>query len=147
MDYYTFLGLIITDITVGRKIAIPVGIALGIPPLYVFSLIFLLDLLQIPFFLYGFSKVTGLMKKFRFYPNPNKLDTFSKYGKWGVTILVALPIQGGGIWSGSLLAQLVGMDKKLAVILLTIGSIIGCIGLTLLSVGVIDGIKYLIGFS
>ncbi len=144
LNFNNILSLIIIDLAIGRKAAIPVGIALNLPSFYIFALVFALDLLQIPIFLLMFSRFDKSIKNFRFFPDTNKVTRFSKYGKWGVFLLVALPIQGGGMWSGALLAQLSGMDKKRATVFLIIGSVTGCISLTLLSLGVIGGIKYLL---
>jgi len=47
-----------------------------------------------------------------------------KYGFWGLILLVAIPLPGTGVWSGTLAASLLDMRFKSAFPAIVIGNII-----------------------
>ncbi|MFA4661938.1 COG2426 family protein [Pyrococcus kukulkanii] len=54
-----------------------------------------------------------------------------KWGLIGLTIFVAIPLPGTGVWTGALAAYIFGMDRKIAIPALILGGIIS-IGITAL---------------
>lgn len=56
------------------------------------------------------------VKKAKYYIN--------KYGPYGIILFVAVPLPGTGVYTGSIVAGLLGMNKKSALISITIGAII-----------------------
>ena len=44
----------------------------------------------------------------------SKKDRIEKYEFWGLLFFVGIPLPGTGAWTGSLIAALIGMDKKKA---------------------------------
>lgn len=133
---YLYLSFIATHILLGRKISLPSSIALGGDVYTLLAMGILLDILQIPVFLYLYSHSTkiGFLSSFSERMRRKK-DSMSssrlmlwakKWGKIGTIILAAMPIQGGGMWSGVLLAHALNLERWQAYVLLTIGSVIGC---------------------
>jgi len=56
------------------------------------------------------------VKKAKYYVN--------KYGPYGIILFVAIPLPGTGVYTGSIVAGLLGMDKKPALISIAIGAAI-----------------------
>ncbi len=56
-----------------------------------------------------------------------------KYEFIGLTIFVAIPFVGTGAWTGSLIASLLGLEKKKAFLAITIGILIAAVIVTALS--------------
>ena len=61
-----------------------------------------------------------------------------KYGVVGLIVLVAIPIPGTGVWSGSLAASLIDMRIKLAFPAIMIGNFLAAIQIMTLSHGVLE---------
>ncbi|MFQ6089634.1 MAG: small multi-drug export protein [Candidatus Methanofastidiosia archaeon] len=133
--YLEYLGLIAIHIFLGRKLSVPYGIGLGLNPLIVGTMAFMLDMAQIPvlLYLYTSSSKSRLIQRLSEKIHERKLkirngilkDASKKFGKLGVVILVAKPIQGGGMWSGVLITVLLGMNDRERYPLLALGSILG----------------------
>ncbi|MEM4533141.1 MAG: small multi-drug export protein [Desulfurococcaceae archaeon] len=45
----------------------------------------------------------------------------------GLTIFVAVPIPGSGVWTGSILSHILGLDRKLSIISIVIGNFLSCL--------------------
>jgi len=130
-------------ILLGRKISIPYMLAIGtnVHTLIVFAIV--LDVLQIPVFehLYTHTSNTGIMQRIsaRIEQRSRHLEKSRlvlwarKMGIAGIVVVSAMPIQGGGMWSGVLLTHVLKLRRAYTYGLLTLGSIIGC---TLIAFGV-----------
>ncbi len=134
---YRFLIFIFTYIVSSRIISIPVALALHFPHYVVFTMVFLLDMLQIPMFHHIFSKgipqIWFIRKLFSFLPSQEKVEN-SRLGKLaqhlggvGIMLITASPSFGGGIWSGVLIAQVLRMDYKKSFFYIGAGSLFGTI--------------------
>ena len=66
----------------------------------------------------------------------NHGNKIQKYGTWGLIFLVAIPLPGTGVWTGSLIASLLDIRFKWAFPAIIIGNIIAAILIMLLSSGV-----------
>lgn len=131
--------------------AIPVGISLGLTPLHATVVAFIGSMLPAPLILYTARPVFGYLKTIKFFRKlVNKLTDRSlnfsskkieKYGTWGLLLLVAMPIPGTGVWSGSLVAALLGMRFRLAFPAILAGNLIA----GLLILGVSEGVFKIIG--
>jgi uncharacterized membrane protein len=64
----------------------------------------------------------------------------SELGHIALILFVAIPLPGSGAWSGSLVAYLFGLNKKLAILLISTGVIIAASVITLTT----EGISHLI---
>lgn len=90
-------------------------------PFVGFIISFLGNILPIPFILLLINIIFDWLKKIPVICKPilwlesktlKKRDKIDKYGIWGLLFFVAIPLPGTGAWTGSLLAALLGLDKK-----------------------------------
>jgi uncharacterized membrane protein len=127
--------------------AIPVGIALGLSPLHSTILGFLGSMVPVPFILFGIRPIFSYLRQTKLFKGlVDKLTNRSlnnhghkiqKYGTLGLIILVAIPLPGTGVWSGSLIAALLDVRFKWAFPAILIGNFIAAILIVLLSNGVV----------
>jgi uncharacterized membrane protein len=104
--------------------AIPVGISLGLSPIHATIIAFIGSMIPVPFILFTIRPIFNYLKTTRTFKKlVNKLTDRSmnnnsgkiqKYGVWGLILIVAIPIPGTGVWSGSLIAALMDMRFKWA---------------------------------
>lgn len=76
--------------------------------------------------------VTWLEKKVE--KNREQID---KYGYLGLTIFVGIPLPGTGAWTGSLIAVMLGMDRKKSFICITLGVLMAAVIMSILSYGIL----------
>ncbi len=109
---------------------LPVASVLGIPYFKALGICVLGNLVPIPFILWLIIPVFAWMKKTKlFSPLVNKLEskTLSKKDKlekgefWGLMIFVGIPLPGTGAWTGALLAALLGIKFKKALLAIVCG--------------------------
>lgn len=128
--------------------AIPVGIALNINPILVFSVSVLVNIALIPvlffilhFFFKGLFKLPVIGKRMysildRTHRRVGKY--VDKYGPIGLTLFVAIPLPVTGAYTGCLVAHLLKMEKRKAMPSIALGVFIAGILVTLASLGVIS---------
>ena len=126
--------------------AIPVGISLGLSPIHATIIAFIGSMIPVPFILFTIRPILNYLKTTRTFKKlVNKLTDRSinnnsgkiqKYGVWGLILIVAIPIPGTGVWSGSLIAALMDMRFKWAFPAILVGNAIAGILIMLLSHGV-----------
>ena len=66
--------------------------------------------------------------------NKPKID---KYGFWGLTLFVGIPLPGTGAWTGSLVAAMFDMDLKKASLSILLGVFLAAIIMTTFSYGLL----------
>lgn len=125
--------------------AIPVGISLGLSPLHATILSFIGSMIPVPFILFTIRPIFNAMKKTKLLsPIVERLTSSSmsrnshklqKYGAWALIPLVAIPLPGTGVWSGSLAAALLDIRFKWAFPAILIGNFIAAIAVVALSKG------------
>ena len=130
----------------GRPVAILTARLAGFNMLLFFPLVVFMDTLQIPcfYFLYDHTFTNGRLQRFTGYlhrrgESAEKQGTFQRLrslGGLGVLVLTVLPVKGGGMWSGVLLAHLIQLPKRTSLPLLVSGSVAG----SLIFVGIGDAI-------
>jgi len=130
--------------------SIPIALTvyqLSIPWAYILSVIG--SIIPAIFLLWLLGPVSGyLMERFVW---ANKFFTWlftrtrnrfsGKYDRWGqlaLMIFVAIPLPVTGVWTGSVAAFLFGIPKKTSLVLITLGSMIAGVIVTLATVGVIS---------
>lgn len=128
--------------------AIPFGMSLGISPFNVMIISFLGSMIPVPFILFGIRPIFNYLKKKNAFKNLiDKLTKRSidkdgekivKYGVLGLIVLVAIPLPGTGVWSGSLAASLLDIRFKLAFPAIMIGNLLAAIQIMTLSHGVLE---------
>lgn len=127
--------------------AIPFGVAMGMSPVHATILGILGAIIPAPFILLmirpilDFFHVRGIFRtiisKITHTTLKNKAR-IQKYGFWGIILVVAIPLPGTGVWSGSLAAALLDLRIKRALPAIFIGNLIaGLILLLLSSIGLI----------
>lgn len=124
--------------------AIPVGISLGLSPLHATILSFIGSMIPVPFVLFTIRPILKCLKSTRLFKRlveiltkrsleGNARKVQQKYGFWGLILIVAIPLPGTGVWSGSLLAALLDMRIKWAFPAIFIGNMIAAIIMVILS--------------
>lgn len=131
--------------------AIPVGISLGMAPLHAAFIAFIGSMIPVPFILFTVRPIFNYLKNTKnFRKLVDRLTARSlrcnswriqKYGVWGLILLVAIPLPGTGVWSGSLIAALLDMRFKWAFPAIFVGNFIAGI----LIMGVSEGLFKVIG--
>ena len=95
--------------------AIPLGVSMGLPPLTVYILAVLGNVLPVPFIILLVRRVFDWLRKGRFWgPKITAMERRAhlkgrmvrKYRLPGLVILVAVPLPGTGAWTGALVAAL-----------------------------------------
>jgi uncharacterized membrane protein len=106
------------------------------------------NILPIPFILLFIKKIFKLLKKTKLKTVIEKIENkamskstqITKYGKWGLFLFVAIPLPGTGAWTGSLIASLLHMKFKHAIVSIFLGVIVAGLIMSLISFGIIKPI-------
>lgn len=124
--------------------AIPIGISLGLSPIQATAISFIGSMLPVPFILYTITHIFDYLKKTRVFRklvnsltnrSAKNREKVKKYGFWGLILVVAIPLPGTGVWSGSLAAALLGLPFKMAFPAILSGNVIAAIVVVSLSQG------------
>lgn len=128
--------------------AIPVGISLGLTPIHATVLSFIGSMIPVPFILFTIRPIFNYLKTTRTFKKlvqkitdrsmENHGEKIIKYGVLGLVLLVAIPLPGTGVWTGSLVAALLNMRFKWAFPAILVGNFIAGILIMLLSNGVVS---------
>lgn len=128
----TLLGI---QFVLGKKASFPYGILMGLP-LYAIGLIVILSDLFLIYFTHVLITRTVRMKwlvilQRRAFIDGEKLRKsrwlrhFQNLGRLGVVVVVSTPL-AGGVWTGSILSRILGLERMETFALIAIGSVIGC---------------------
>lgn len=126
--------------------SIPVGISMGLNPVYVFAICTVTDVLLIPVLLVFFRYVMPLVLRIeslnRFYQwnVVSALKRYEKYKKWeelGLTLFVAIPLPFTGVYSGTFVSYLLNLNKMEAFLSIASGAALAGVIVTVLSVGIL----------
>lgn len=124
--------------------AIPVGISLGLSPVHSTVISFLASMVPVPFILFtirpifNYLKSTKTFKKLVLKLTDSSIDNsnrIKKYGTWGLILVVAIPLPGTGVWSGSLAAALMNIRFKWAFPAILLGNFIAAMLIMTISHG------------
>ena len=63
---------------------------------------------------------------------------------WGLVLFVAIPLPGTGAWTGSLIAALLGIERKKAFLAIALGALGAGVIMTLASYGVVDALGFIL---
>lgn len=143
MSYWTVFGMSMLPI-IELKGAIPVGLGLGIPFWTTYFIALLGSCLPAPFIIFFIERILKWManSRVKFFrktagwilrkadKNKGKIE---KYGYLGVFLFVAIPLPGTGVWTGSLIAAVLGLKPKKAIPLVIAGNAVAGILMLLLS--------------
>lgn len=122
-------------------------LGLNIVPAFIICIIG--NLLPIPFILWFITPLFNKLKKTKHlskFVNKiekkalSKKDKIEKAEFWGLFFFVGIPLPGTGGWTGSLIASLISMDKKKAMLAITCGVLLAGLIVGSLSFGLLKGI-------
>lgn len=130
------------------RLAIPVGVSMGLPVWKAAIVSIIGNLLPAPLIIAFIRTIIDWLKKHvswmsgfvawleRKATGP-KAERVKKYEFWGLLLLVAVPLPGTGAWTGSLIAALLDIRMKRALPPITAGVLIAALIISLATAGVI----------
>ena len=154
MDTKLHLLVIMLSLTPAIEVrgAIPVGIACGLDPLLVFTLAFSASLLPAPLLVYGLhyieenvfpkifsrAKILEMIYRRTIERARSKAERISrsKYTYIALALFVGIPSPGTGVWTGSLVAYLLRLDKTRSLVAISIGNFIASLIVFMVAVGI-----------
>ena len=104
------------------------------------------NILPIPLILIFLEKIIEVLAKWRVTKKvvlwlekkvDSKREQIDKYGYLGLILFVGIPLPGTGAWTGTLLAVMLGLDKKKSFICIMIGVILASIIMSIVSYGIL----------
>lgn len=125
--------------------------ALGLNPIISFIICYIGNILPVPFILWLIKSIIDKMrngninvfKKFVKWIDKKvdqKKGQIENYGFWGLVLFVGIPLPGTGAWTGCLIAAMLEINKKKAFLAACIGVLMAGIIMSVLSIGIFDGI-------
>lgn len=122
---------------------------LGLDGLSSFIVCLIGNIIPIPFILWLITPLFNRMKKTRLFSGlvdklekkaMSKKDQIERLQYFGLMLFVGIPLPGTGAWTGCLIAALLNMNKKKAMVAATLGVIMAGVIMMILSYGVLDNI-------
>ncbi|WP_243029356.1 COG2426 family protein [Thermus altitudinis] len=133
--------------------AIPLGVALGLSPGEAFFLALLGNLLVAPVALLLLPWAVDLVTRL---PLPARVwaalearvrlkgeEQVQRLGALGLFLFVAVPLPGTGAWSGAVLAVVLGLKRRYALLAISLGVLAAGLIVLLLTGGAVAGLNYL----
>lgn len=126
--------------------AIPIGISLGLSPLSAASISFIGSMIPAPIVFFAVRPVFNYLRKTKLFEKMvnqivrkslGKSHNVQKYGAWGLVLFVGVPLPGTGVWTGTLIAALLDIRFKWAILAITLGNILAALAVTGLSSGIV----------
>lgn len=122
--------------------------ALNLDMIWAFFICLVGTLLPIPFILLFIRQILEWMKNTRFVKLVHRLEAkaekksakINRYKTLGLFIFVAIPLPGTGAWTGALVAALMGMRFKSAMLSIALGTLAADIVMCLFSYGLLQAI-------
>ena len=107
------------------------------------------NIIPIPLVLLFLEKIFNLLRKWKVTKKLSewlkkkalsKRKQIDKYGYLGLILFVGIPLPGTGAWTGSLLAILLGLNKRKSFICILLGILLAAIIMSIVSYGVIGNL-------
>ena len=107
------------------------------------------NIIPIPFILLFIRQIFKWLKKVRIFRGlieklenraMGKSDSIKKYEFWGLVLFVGIPLPGTGAWTGSLIAALLEIDFKKAILAELLGIAIATVIMSILSYGLLGAL-------
>ncbi len=126
--------------------AIPIGVGVGLP-LWISIVVSIIgNMLPVPFIILFIRQIFKWMRKVnktfarivdKMEEKANKhRDKVTRYGFWGLFILVAIPLPGTGAWTGALVAAMMDLRLKTAMPAIFAGVIAAAVIVSVVTYGV-----------
>ncbi len=126
--------------------AIPIGVGVGLPLWVSIAVSVIGNMIPVPFIMLFIRQIFKWMRKInstfarivdKMEEKANKhRDKVTKYGFWGLFILVAIPLPGTGAWTGALVAAVMELRFKTALPAIFLGVIGAAIIVSVVTYGV-----------
>lgn len=140
--HYLFVFIISMIPLIEQRGSIPIGIALfGMDPFSAFLVSFLGSLVPSPIILLCFNVFYKWISKYRFSkPIVNFLDRkvrknspkIEKYKEIGLITFIGIPLPTTGVWTGSLVAAVLGLKFGKSMVCVILGALISAVAITVL---------------
>ena len=127
------------------RVALPIGVGMGLDPKFALIVCILGNMVPVPFIILFIRYILDWMKKFeKFRRIAEKLEAkaqkhegkIEKYEALGLYILVALPLPGTGAWTGALVAALLNLRLSHALPVILLGVLTAGIIMLMISYGI-----------
>lgn len=127
------------------------AVILGLDPIPSYIISIIGNVIPVPFILLLITKILAWMRNSKHFKGIAKwLDEkvekhkgqIEKYGYLGVIIFVGIPLPGTGAWTGSLIASVLGMNRKKTFLAVMVGIVMASIIMMIVSYG---GLARLLG--
>ncbi len=148
----SFIGKIILTLlwamvpVVELRGAIPIGVGVGLPLWISIVASIIGNMLPVPFIILFIRQIFKWMRKVnrtfarivdKMEEKANKhRDKVTRYGFWGLFILVAIPLPGTGAWTGALVAAMMDLRLKTALPAIFLGVIGAAVIVSVITYGV-----------
>lgn len=154
MDFFqnSFMGKILLTLlwamvpVVELRGAIPIGVGVGLPLWVSIAVSIIGNMIPVPFIILFIRQIFKWMRKVnstfarivdKMEEKANKhRDKVTKYGFWGLFILVAIPLPGTGAWTGALVAAVMELRFKTALPAIFAGVIAAAVIVSIVTYGV-----------
>ena len=117
--------------------------------LIIFVICFVGNILPIPLILLFLDRVFELLKKNKVIKklidklekrSLDKSEQIKKYQYFGLFLFVAIPLPGTGAWTGSMIASLMGMNRRKSFVAIALGVLGAGIIMSIFSYGILSNI-------
>ena len=126
--------------------AIPIGVGYGLDLWLAVAISVVGNFLPVPFIMLFIRKIFAWMRKVnkKFASIVDRMeqkaakhtDKVTRYGFWGILILVAIPLPGTGAWTGALVAAMMEIRFKTALPAIFLGVLTAAVIVTFITYGV-----------
>lgn len=119
---------------------------IGVPLLTAIPLCIVGNIIPIPFILLFIKQIFKWLKKVSFFERfitklekraMGKSDSIKRYEFWGLALFVGIPLPGTGAWTGSLIAALLDIDFKKAIVAELVGIAMATVIMSIVSYGLL----------
>ncbi len=120
---------------------------IGVPLLTAIPLCIVGNIIPIPFILLFIKQIFKWLKKIKFFEKfvvklenraMSKSDSIRRYEFWGLALFVGIPLPGTGAWTGSLIAALLNLDFKKAILAELVGIVMATVIMSVFSYGLLE---------
>jgi uncharacterized membrane protein len=131
---------------------IPLGIALGVHPITSALISILGSTLVMPIIFFTIRPILNYFLSMNVFKHRlerfidktlRKSENVKKYGFFGLTIFVGIPLPGTGAWTGTLIAALLDMRFKRAFLSIFLGNVMAAVIMLLLTTSAVKSIELL----